>query len=49
MDELLKILNIREINYLYLDYIDNHGNRKEIQINHSSESKDTVSEGGCDA
>ena len=26
MEELLKMLNIKEINYLYLDYTDNHGN-----------------------
>lgn len=37
MEELLKILNIKEINYLLIDYIDNHGNCKIIRIDHSSE------------
>lgn len=32
MEELLKMLNIKEINLLYLDYIDNHGNFKTIKI-----------------
>ena len=40
MDELLKILNIKEINYLLIDYIDNHGNYKIIRIEHPSEMKE---------
>ena len=38
MEELLKTLNIKEINYLYLDYTDNHGNFKIVKIDHRSES-----------
>lgn len=34
MEELLKMLNIKEINYLYLDYTDNNGNFKTIKIDH---------------
>lgn len=40
MKELLKMLNIKEINYLYLDYTDNHGNFKTIEIDHRQEQKD---------
>ena len=40
MEELLKMLNIIELNYLYLDYTDNHGNFKTIQIDHRQEQKD---------
>ena len=37
MEELFKTLNIKEINYLYIDYIDNHGNFKTIKLEHPSE------------
>ena len=37
MEELLKMLNIKEINYLYFDYTDNHGNFKTIKIDHRQE------------
>ena len=32
MEELIKILDLRYINYLYLNYTDNNGNLKEIKI-----------------
>lgn len=40
MEELLKMLNIKEINYLYLDYTDNYGNFKTIKIDYRQEQKD---------
>lgn len=32
MEELFKTLNIKEINYIYLDYTDNHGNCKTLKL-----------------
>jgi hypothetical protein len=40
MEELIKILNIRQIEYLYLKYIDNNGNFKKVEINYPSERLD---------
>ena len=37
MEELIKILDLRHINYLYLNYIDNKGNFKEVKIEHPAE------------
>jgi len=40
MEEILKILNVKEINYLYIDYTDNHGNFKTIKLDYREESKE---------
>lgn len=37
MEELIKILDIRTINYLDLKFTDNHGNFKEIKIDYPCE------------
>lgn len=37
MEELLRMLNIKEINYLYLDYTDGHGNFKELKLEYRTE------------
>lgn len=41
MEELFKVLNINEINYLYLDYTDGHGNFKELKLDYRHESCDS--------
>lgn len=38
MEELIKILDLRQINYLYLNYTDNNGNFREIKIGYPSEN-----------
>lgn len=40
MEELFKTLNIREINFIYIDYIDNHGNFKELKLENRHENLD---------
>ena len=40
MEELIKILNIRQIEYLHLGFIDNNGNFKKIEINCPKETCD---------
>ena len=40
MEELIKTLNIREINYIILDYIDNYGNNKVLKLEYREENKD---------
>ena len=40
MDELLKMLNIKEINFIYIDYTDNHGNFKELKLENRKEKLD---------
>lgn len=40
MEELIKILNIKEINCIFIDYIDNHGNFKQLKLDYREESKD---------
>lgn len=37
MEELIKILNLRQINYLHINYTDNDGNFKEITIDYPNE------------
>lgn len=37
MEELIKILDIRTINYLDLKFTDNHGNFKTIKIDYPCE------------
>lgn len=32
MEELFKTLNIKKINYIYLDYTDNDGNCKTLKL-----------------
>lgn len=34
MEELIKILNLRKINYLHINYTDQNGNLKEITIDY---------------
>lgn len=40
MEELIKILNIKEINYFFIDYIDNYGNNKQLKLDFIKEIKD---------
>lgn len=37
MEELFKTLNIKEINYIYLDYTDNYGNYRILKLDHRQE------------
>ncbi len=32
MEELFKTLNVKEINFFIIDYTDNHGNTKKLQL-----------------
>lgn len=41
MEEILKMLNISEINYLYLDYTDKHGNFKTLKLDYRQEARDS--------
>ena len=38
MEEFFKILNIKEINFLHLDYTDGKGNFKTIDIDYRKEN-----------
>lgn len=40
MEELMKMLNIKEINYIFMDYIDNHGNFKQLKLDCRAENGD---------
>lgn len=40
MEEIIKTLNIREINYITLDYIDKYGNNKVLKLEYREENKD---------
>lgn len=40
MEELMKMLNIKEINYIFIDYTDNHGNFKQLKLDYRQENKD---------
>lgn len=41
MEELFKILNIKEITFLFIDYVDNHGNFKTLKLDYRQEQKDS--------
>lgn len=40
MEELIKMLNIKEINYIFIYYTDNHGNFKQLRLDYIQENKD---------
>lgn len=40
MEELIKILNIKEINYIFIDYKDNYGNFKQLKLDYREEKGD---------
>lgn len=40
MEELLKMLDIKTINYCFIAFTDNNGNYKEIKIDYPKESTD---------
>lgn len=42
MEEILKMLNISEINYLYLDYKDKYGNFKTLKLDYRQEACDSI-------
>ena len=44
MEEILKMLNIKEINYIYMDYIDNKGNFKTLKLDYREEFREKVEE-----
>ena len=42
MEDLLKMLNISEINYLYLVYEDKYGNLKTLKLDYRQEACDII-------
>ena len=42
MEELLKMINISEIDYLYLDYKDKYGNFKTLKLDYRQEACDSI-------
>lgn len=44
MEEILKALNIKEINYIYMDYTDNYGNFKSLKLGYREECREKVEE-----
>ena len=40
MEELIRTLNIKEINYISIDYTDNHGNFKQLKLDYREENND---------
>ena len=40
MEELMKMLNIKEINCIFMDYVDNHGNFKQLKLDYIEEKGD---------
>ena len=40
MEELIKLLDIMKINYMIIDYTDNDGNFKQLELDYRKESKD---------
>jgi hypothetical protein len=45
MEELIKILNIRKIEYLHLGFTDNSGNFKKLEIDYPNEKTSCDKEG----
>ena len=42
MEEILKMLAIEKINYIYMDYVDNEGNFKTLKLDYRSETSDKI-------